>query len=56
MNILGHRHRWKAIRTIWPYPDGYGTYCSGCRTLLDSGQTKDAARRGAQEENKRGKP
>lgn len=30
-------HKWRVIRTIWPYPDGYGTQCKKCKMLLDSG-------------------
>lgn len=32
--------KWILVRTIWPYPEGYGTYNKFRRTLLDSGLTK----------------
>ena len=28
---------WRPIRTIWPYPIGWGTYNKYKNTLLDSG-------------------
>jgi len=34
-NLFRHRHRWKTVRTIWPYPDGYADYCEGCGRLID---------------------
>ena len=39
--------KWKVIKTIWPYEEGYGIYrenhITGQRTLLDSGLTKEQA-------------
>jgi hypothetical protein len=47
--------RWKVIRTIWPYPDGYGVYrknyLTGARVVLDAGLTKEAAHESARELN-----
>jgi hypothetical protein len=43
-NIFKHKHHFTPIRTIWPYPKGYGVYCKSCRTLVDSGlKTKEEA-------------
>lgn len=48
--------RWKVIRTIWPYPDGYGTYRShrfnGKRTIMDTGLSKEQAQMEAELLNK----
>lgn len=41
--VLKHRHKWRVVKTIWPYPHGYGTHCRGCNTVLDTGQTKRGA-------------
>ena len=38
-----HKHKWTVRRTIWPYEDGYGTYCKGCKTVLDAGLPKEVA-------------
>jgi len=46
-----HTHKWTVIKTAWPYPKGYGPYCKGCRTLLDSGLTEKAASDVAKELN-----
>ena len=39
--------KWKVIRTIWPYPEGWGVYkedfFGGKRTVLDTGLTKEQA-------------
>jgi hypothetical protein len=39
--------KWKVIRTIWPYPEGYGVYrrnfWTGKKTILAFGLTKEAA-------------
>lgn len=35
--------KWVVRRTIWPYKDGWGTYCPSTRTVLDSGLTKEEA-------------
>lgn len=40
-----HKHKWIVVRTIWPYPYGYGVYCRGCKTLAESGLIKDDAER-----------
>lgn len=42
--LFKHKHKWTVIKTIWPFEHGYGTYCKGCRTLLDSGLPKEQAR------------
>jgi hypothetical protein len=49
-----HKHKWRSIRTIWPYPDGYGTYCRGCRTVVDTGLSKPEAEARAKEMNHAG--
>jgi hypothetical protein len=38
-----HKHNWEIIRTIWPYPDGWGTWCRKCRTVVDTGLSKAEA-------------
>lgn len=47
--------KWKVARTIWPYPEGYGTYreniITGERTILDTGLTREAAEASAKELN-----
>lgn len=39
--------KWKVIRTIWPYPEGYGIYrdnvVTGNRVILETGLTKEDA-------------
>lgn len=50
-SLFRHRHYWTVVRTTWPYPYGWGTYCKGCNTLLDTGLTKEHATRVAAEEN-----
>ncbi len=44
---------WKVVRTIWPYPEGYGTvfYLHGKRTIVDSGLSKEEAESIVQHEN-----
>lgn len=40
------KSKWKVIRTIWPYKDGYGVYkkdFTGQITLLHDGLTKERA-------------
>jgi hypothetical protein len=37
--------KWVVRRTIWPYPDGYGTYNPFRNTVLDTGLTKEEAER-----------
>jgi hypothetical protein len=48
--------KWKPIKTIWPYPEGYGIYriniLTGNRTLLDPGLTKTDAQESADQLNK----
>lgn len=44
--------KWKVIKTIWPYKDGYGTYNKITNTLLDSGLTKEDAETRCLELNK----
>jgi len=40
---LTHEHKWEVIRTIWPYEDGWGTWCPGCLMILDTGLEKELA-------------
>ena len=39
---------WKVAKTIWPYPEGYGTYrtnyLTGERMILDTGLSYDHAK------------
>lgn len=49
MKLFQHRHRWEVIKTIWPYPEGYGTYCRGCHTVVDTGLSREDAERCAAE-------
>lgn len=44
--------RWVVRRTIWPYRDGYGTYCPRKRMVLDTGLTKEQAIAACRELNK----
>lgn len=48
--------KWKVIRTIWPYPEGWGVYrrnwLTGHRTILETGLTKSYAQEIADYENK----
>lgn len=37
MKGLTHHHKWIAVRTIFPYPYGWGTYCPRCKTVVDTG-------------------
>lgn len=48
-----HKHKWGIIRTIWPYPEGYGTYCQSCKTVLDTGLTMEDAEETVEELNRR---
>lgn len=34
---------WEVRKTIWPFPEGYGTYNPGKRMILDTGLTKERA-------------
>jgi len=48
--------RWKVSKTIFPYPEGYGTYrinyLTGQRTILDTGLSKEYAKQTVIELNK----
>jgi hypothetical protein len=55
------RSKWMVIRTIWPYKDGYGTYCwelTGLlgfyrrRIILDTGLTLEEAQAAADKLNR----
>jgi hypothetical protein len=35
--------RWVVRRTIWPYRDGWGTYCPRKNMVLDTGLSKERA-------------
>jgi len=37
--------KWEIRRTIWPYEDGWGTYCPQTHTVLDTGLDKEEAKR-----------
>ena len=45
--VVNHTHHWTVRRTIWPFPEGWGTVCDGCQTILDTGlpewQAKECA-------------
>jgi hypothetical protein len=49
--LFSHRHKWGIVRTIWPYRDGWGTWCPGCKMTLDTGLTKRHAEMNAKELN-----
>ena len=36
---MNYRNKWKPVRTIWPYPEGYGLIKAG--TLIDAGAYPD---------------
>lgn len=48
--------KWKVIRTIWPYPEGWGVYkrnpWTNKKTLLDYGLTKEQAQAACDEANR----
>ncbi len=45
--------RWEVRRTIWPYPDGWGTYNPFTNTVCDTGlPTKEEAQARADALNK----
>ncbi|MGH9747259.1 MAG: hypothetical protein ACRD59_14275 [Candidatus Acidiferrales bacterium] len=46
-----HRHKWDIRRTIWPYNPGWGTFCVRCKTVLDTGLTREEAERRRDELN-----
>ena len=35
--LFKHRHKFEVVKTIWPYPHGWGIRCSGCYMVLDTG-------------------
>lgn len=47
--------KWKVIRTIWPYKEGYGVYrehfITGQKTVLETGLTKEQAQAIADQQN-----
>lgn len=47
--IFKHRHNWDIIRTIWPHADGWGTYCTKCKMVVDTGLTKKQAEESCRE-------
>ena len=56
MKIFGRR-KWKVAKTIWPYPEGYGTvfYQRGKMTIVDTGLTKEQAQKIVEEETEKEK-
>lgn len=54
LKMLWHwitKGRWSVVRTGWPYEPGYGTYCKRRSMLLDTGLSREEARRLARELN-----
>ena len=49
--IRKHNDRWRVVRTIWPYPDGYGVHNKHRNALSDAGLTKGHAEKIAKEMN-----
>ena len=49
--------RWKVVRTIWPYPEGYGVmkknFWTGKTTILDTGLSYAEAKKSAAELNRK---
>lgn len=43
--------KWEVRKLIWPYPEGYGTFHTGKRTLLDTVKTREEAQRLCDEYN-----
>lgn len=39
--LFRHRHKWRQVRTIWPYPDGWAWHCRGCGTVLPFSADED---------------
>jgi len=37
--------QWIIARTIWPYPDGWGTYHPSTETIMDTGLSKEEAQK-----------
>ena len=37
--------KWIVLRTIWPYPEGWGVCSRDRRTILETGLTKEQAQR-----------
>lgn len=50
-NLFKHKHKWEIIRSIWPYKDGWGTWCVRCHTVVDTGLSKAAAQRAVKDLN-----
>ncbi len=42
---------WEVRQTIWPYEDGWGTYCPETHTVMDTGLSKEEAQRRCDELN-----
>lgn len=40
---LQRKAKWEVCRTIWPYRDGYGTWCEERKTLMHHGFLKREA-------------
>lgn len=38
-------NRWEVRKTIWPFPEGYGTYNPYRKMILDTGLTKERAQK-----------
>lgn len=41
--LFQHKHKFEVIRTIWPYADGWGTWCPSCKLIVDTGLEKPEA-------------
>lgn len=55
LGLFKHKHKWVVRRTIWPFKDGWGTYCPGCETIMDTGLPKEEAEERAKAMNKEAK-
>lgn len=53
-SVLKRSNHWETRRTIWPYPNGYGTYNAKARILLDVGLSPEEAQARCRELNARG--
>lgn len=55
MNFMNKKckHKFDIKKTIWPFKEGYGVYCVKCRTILDTGLSKERAKQIAIEENRK---
>jgi len=50
--MFSHQHQFEAIRTIWPYAEGWGVWCPGCKTILETGiSSREVAFDAAEAEN-----